>query len=378
MNAPLAPARLHSGAGRRDATHPAWHRGVRRILVIKWSALGDVALATAIMEDLRLAFPDATMHLNTLPAAQALFAADARFERVLAIDVRARGQRLLQAWHWLRAVRAGNYDLLVDLQASDHTRLLIGLLPMLGCRIRQRLGWRGGFPYTLHNAVRTRGLHPIAAMRAMLACAGIEARTTRPLLRVPPALADAALDLLQRHGLTARGFAVFMPGSQAAGWLKRWGADRYAQLGCLLLERGVERIVLIGARDEAEECARIRAAITRSHPGRVVHLDDLHLLQIVSVCARARWIIANDTGIAHVAAACGRPLVVLCGPTDARRVKPLGPQVRALQARDGCLNCYAKTCRHADAPQCLARIEPACVARLLLDDACTATDINIL
>jgi heptosyltransferase-2 len=336
-----------------------------------------VALSTAIMEDLRLAFPDASMHLNTLPAAQALFTADTRFERVLAIDVRARGRRLRQAWRWLRAVRAGRYDLLVDLQASDHTRLLIGLLPMLGCRIRQRLGWRGGFPYTLRNAVHSRELHPIAAMRAMLAGAGIEARTPRPLLRVPPALAAPALDLLERHGLAARHFAVFMPGSQAAGWLKRWGADRYAQLGGLLLDRGVQRIVLIGARDEAEECARIGAAIARSHPGRIVHLDDLHLLQIVSVCARARWIVANDTGIAHIAAAAGRPLVVLCGPTDARRVKPLGPRVRALQARDGCLNCYAKTCRHGDAAQCLARIEPTCVARMLLDGACVATDIAV-
>lgn len=227
------------------------------------------------------------------------------------------------------------------------------------------------------EAVRTREFHPIAAMRAMLACAGIESRTACPVLRVPPALANAALGMLDRHGLVAQRFAVFMPGSQAAGWLKRWGAGRYAQLGGLLLDRGVQHIVLIGARDEAEECARIGAAIARSHPGRIVHLDDLHLLQIVTVCAQARWIVANDTGIAHIAATAGRPLVVLCGPTDARRVKPLGPQVRALQARDGCLNCYAKSCRHGDAPQCLARIEPACVARLLLDGACAATDIAV-
>ena len=39
---------------------------IRRILVLKWSAMGDVIIATALFEDIARAFPDREIHLNTL------------------------------------------------------------------------------------------------------------------------------------------------------------------------------------------------------------------------------------------------------------------------------------------------------------------------
>ncbi len=376
-NDPSDPPGLPSRRCPVASSQPAWHAGVRRILVIKWSALGDVAMASAIMEDLRLAFPDASLDLNTLAPATALFANDARFRHLLVIDTRARTHRLRQAWRWLREVRAGRYDLVVDLQSSDHTRLLVALLPFVGSRIRHRLGWRGRFPYTL-NAAHAAGMaHPAARMRALLASAGIESRTMQPALRVPEPLAQRVRKRLADHGLGAQQFGVFMPGSQAAGWLKRWGVEKFVHLGRLMLDHGVSRIVLLGARDEAVDCRRIARMIATSHPGRVVYLNGLHPLQIIEVGSRSLWLVANDTGIAHVAAACSRPLVVLCGPTDPRRVKPIGPHVHALQARGGCLNCYAKSCRLAAAPQCMARIVPDRVGRMLLDGFQDTSDVVV-
>ena len=40
---------------------------IRRILMIKWSALGDVVISTAMFNDIRNAFPHATIDLHTLP-----------------------------------------------------------------------------------------------------------------------------------------------------------------------------------------------------------------------------------------------------------------------------------------------------------------------
>ena len=67
---------------------------VARILVIKWSALGDMAMATAVFEDIARAYPQATIHLNTLPNLAGLFEHDPRFAEVWAFDMRARGKRL--------------------------------------------------------------------------------------------------------------------------------------------------------------------------------------------------------------------------------------------------------------------------------------------
>ncbi|MBK8183143.1 MAG: hypothetical protein IPK63_09720 [Candidatus Competibacteraceae bacterium] len=52
----------------------------------------------------------------------------------------------------------------------------------------------------------------------------------------------------------------------------------------------------------------------------------------------------------------------ICGPTDPRRVKPLGDNVTAVQADLPCVNCYRKTCSHHS---CMAMLTPSRIWRHL-------------
>ncbi len=339
---------------------------IRRVLVIKWSALGDVAIASAIMEDIRRAFPAATIDLNTLPSAARLFAHDPRFQEIFTIDVREPGKRWRRNIQWLRRVRSANYDLVIDLQRNHHTRILLAILLFTGCRIQHRLGPYGGFPYTIRPGKSDPVSHALVAMRPMLAAAGIPARTQRPMLYASVAELEQARRTLAKHGLRSGNFAVFLPGSQAEGWLKRWGAPRYATLGKLLRARGIDKIAVIGGPEEVEECARIVDSINADGSSAAVNLNGLSLLQIAPTCAGAVCIVANDTGTAHIAAAADRPMLVICGLSDPRRVKPIGAKVRAVQAQLDCINCYGKTCRIAALPVCMAMITPECVVHLLM------------
>lgn len=343
---------------------PCWH-DVRRVLVIKWSALGDVAIATACMDDLRRAFPAAVIHLNTMPPALPFFRDDTRFDDVFAIDVRQHGRKWARTREWMGRVRRGRYDLVVDLQCNDHTRILLSLLACSGHVIRHRWGARGGFPYTLPVARLPRDASSRLQQVTMLQAAGIEVVAQRPVFAVAAAQRHAAQGLLREHGLEGRRFVVFLPGSQAGGWLKRWGVARYVALGVRLLGGGVERVVVVGGPDEVAVCADIVAGIERAVPGAGVDFNMLPLLQVVPVCEQAEHVVANDTGNAHIAAAADRPLTVLCGPTDPRRVKPIGSKVRALQADTACTGCYAKRCRHADEPLCMAALSPEAVAAMV-------------
>jgi heptosyltransferase-2 len=120
----------------------------------------------------------------------------------------------------------------------------------------------------------------------------------------------------------------------------------------------MQKIVLIGGPDEVDVCAEIAQV-----GDYVVNLNgQLQLLDIAPVCAGAAAIIGNDTGTAHFASAAGRPLLVLCGPTNPRRVKPIGPGVVAVQAVLPCINCYAKTCANPDTHACMKAITPEWVA----------------
>ena len=165
----------------------------------------------------------------------------------------------------------------------------------------------------------------------------------RPLLYGSEAHRKRASAILDESGLGDGRFAVFLPGSHAAGLTKRWGVRNYRQLAVLLKSAGLTNVVLLGGRDEAEECA----AIAEGESGYVVNLcGKTQLLELPAIFERAALIVANDTGTAHLAAASNQRMIVICGPTDPRRVKPVGNGVIAIQADLSCKNCYRKTCDH--------------------------------
>lgn len=326
---------------------------IRRILVMKWSAMGDVIIATALFEDIARAFPGREIHLNTLPPWKHLFQDDPRFQQVFSFDLRGREHSYREMWRWLRHVRRMQYDLVIDLQTTDRSRLLLGLLGLSGQRIPYRLGNHPILPYNIAPPRLKQSTHAIDRMRAALRAGGIVARTPRPVLHIPDRNRERAHKLQQTHDLRTGDYAVFFPGCQAAGHLKRWGASRYAALAQRLRDtEGLSKVVLIGAKDEMEECQQIER---ECGPWLVNLCGQTEILDIVPLCEPARLLVANDTGTAHVAAATDRPMVVICGPTDPHRVKPLGDNVVALQADLPCINCYQKDCAHHS---CMPAITP--------------------
>lgn len=336
---------------------------IRRVLVIKWSALGDVVVASAVMEDIARALPHAQIELNTQPNCAGLFAHDPRFAEVWAIDVRSRTNRLANSLAWLRTARAGRYDLVIDLQASDHSRFLLTLLWLSGGAPRIRVGNLGGFPYTHQPAIRKPGGHALPMMQSVLQAIGIPTTTTHPVLHPAPGRAEFVAQLRRQHGLPDRDYVVLLPGAAAAHPLKRWGTQNYAELARRLHAQGVQKIVLIGGPDEVDACAEIATL-----GNWVVNLNgQLQLLDIPLLCAGAAAIVGNDTGTAHFASIADRPLLVLCGPTDPRRVKPIGQRVVAIQAVLPCINCYARTCANPDTHACMKLITPEWVAAHLPD-----------
>lgn len=106
------------------------------------------------------------------------------------------------------------------------------------------------------------------------------------------------------------GFAVIHPFASAAA--KRWPLDRFRDLACVL-ERRMPVSWCAGPEDEL--------------PG-AVRIPDLY--RLACWLARARLYIGNDSGISHLAAAVGTPVVALFGPTDPAVWAPRGPLVRVV------------------------------------------------
>ena len=335
------------------AVHLPTRDDIRRILIMKWSALGDIAVTTAVMEDVHRAFPHAEIHLNTLPPWDKLFEDDPRFSKLIAIPLRRQG--FTNSLRWLREIRRGHYDLIIDFQSNDRSRILLTLLKLSGARVPYLLGNQVRFPYDLGAPPLPKATHAVTRLRGNIASGGIPAVTMLPVFHIPPRNRERAAQLLRANGLEGKRFAVFLPGCQAAGYLKRWGAIRYGALAVYLRDAGYDNVVLLGAQDEMEECQRIQEMCGEW----VVNLcGQTEVMDLIPLCEQAACIVANDTGTAHVTAAAGVPMVVFFGATDPRRARPIGDHVVTLQAEIYCINCYRKHCTHHS---CVELVSPEAV-----------------
>ncbi len=333
---------------------------IRRILVMKWSAIGDVVIASAMFEDIFRAFPGREIDLNTMPPCDGFFECDPRFQQVLSVDLRKSERGPRGVYRWLRCVRAGRYDLIIDLQSNDRSRLLLALLQLSGAGVRYRLGNHARFPYNFAPAELPLRIHAFDRLRETLRAGGLPALTARPVLHSGPRSRQRARELMADNGLVSGRYVVFMPGCEARGSIKRWGAENYIALAIHMRQLcWVDKIAVIGASDEAQECEQIFRACGTMVANLCCRTE---LLDIIAIVEGARCVVSNDTGTAHLASAAARPMVVVCGPTDPRRVKPVGDNAAALQAAIYCVNCYRKTCSHHS---CMALITPEMViARL--------------
>jgi len=133
-----------------------------------------------------------------------------------------------------------------------------------------------------------------------------------------------------------RPYVVLVPGANN-GSAKRWPAPYWAALGRrLAAERGL-RIVIAGARSEqplADEVARGMDCAPTVAAGQT-SVDEL-----IQLLVGAELVVAGDTGPLHVAAALGRPVVGIYGPTDPANTGPLGPFTRVLRLDLPCSPCY--------------------------------------
>ncbi len=114
------------------------------------------------------------------------------------------------------------------------------------------------------------------------------------------------------------------PGS--GGREKCWPAERYAALIEALADKGLEPVVTFGPADE-----EIRSRVAPRIEGSGVRIvDDLNLASLSVLLARCAVLIGNDSGVTHLAAALGIPVVALFGPTDPAVWGPRGKQVRIM------------------------------------------------
>jgi heptosyltransferase-1 len=301
-----------------------------RVLIIRTGAMGDVLHAMPAVAAMRLRHPDWWIGWAIEPRWRSLLEGNAKttptmplVDRIHDVPTREWNRRpvslttLQEILALRREMQAGQYDLCVDMQGLFRSAVvgrLADAMDFVGSALPRE--WPSRWLY--RRVIATTAPHVIDKGCELLGGALREPLTAAKVSLPVDADAERWCDELL-CGISsdpAQRFAFLAP---TAGWgAKRWPTEHYGALAAELARDGIIPLINV-----AEPNDPVAAEVVRLSGGAARRVD-CNLACLTALLRRITVVIAGDTGPLHLAAALGRPVVGLFGPTDPRRTGPYG------------------------------------------------------
>lgn len=291
-----------------------------RILLVQLADIGDLVLATPAMVALREAKPDSRIDL--LASRHAVdIVPPGLIDNVIAIDKGKHNatRALLSPSNIarLRRLRHVNYDTLIFFH---HFTLRAGLIKFrLIAKVsgaRRIIGLRNEHAGFLTDALADKGFgvkHEAQYWLDLVSLAGASSKT-RPA-QVHSEHSEAIASTMEE--LNEGPIVVMHAGSGGYSQARRWSPIRFAEVADQLRSRFKTHIVLVGqSGDDSPEAARLMDFEVLDLVGKTT------LPQLADVLRRADLFIGADSGVMHLAAAAGTPVVSIFGPSNHEAWKP--------------------------------------------------------
>lgn len=285
---------------------PGSVQGLRRIVIIRLSSLGDVLLTTPILRLIRQHCPEAQLHFVVKAIYADLVRAHPCIDRVVCVED---GQALSAV---LQPLRQTQYDLVLDLHRTLRSRLLYH-----GLWARHKLSYS-------KRTVRRALLVSLGwnALRAMTPVPELYAAPLRrlgmqtPLSGLEMHLMPGSTEAVQAHletvcpWATQRPLLALAPGARWS--TKQWPVARFAAVAEALASSQGAGVVVLGGTEDAPLATALCQQLS------VPVLDStgtLSLMQTAALLQRCRLLLSNDSGLMHMATALHVPVVAIFGPT---------------------------------------------------------------
>lgn len=326
---------------------------VRRILIIKLSAIGDILHALPVSSALGEAYPEVELYWAVEEPFKTLLEGNPYVKGVLTFpklnsklfrSAAARRDYLRR----LRDLKSRQFDLVLDLQGLTKSALI-----SRAAKAKVRLGyhWQRELAKHVNEAVprRPESVHIVEQYLDVARFIGANpAKVTFPFY-VSEDDDRAVRALLAEEGVDpALPFVSINPASALA--IKQWGAERYAGLINALHAKGVPSALVTADKAVAEAVAQRTTVPFANLVGKTT------LKQLGAVLRFSAAHICGDTGSGHLATAMERPVVSLIGPTDPDRACPFGQRANVIAHREACSpSCTWHHCAYPH-PRCMEAI----------------------
>lgn len=303
---------------------------MKKYLLIRLGAIGDIVLVTAAIEAISQTEPDSQIDLVCKARFAGLLKGHPKLANVYGFDETGRHKGLRGSLLFIHSLSGNKYNVIIDLQNNPRSRM-ITLCLNAGKKIhwskdtmrRRMLVWGQGRGKTYKTVIQ----RYLAAVEK----AGIKQPEAKPKLYP---VADDSIKLPQG------GFIAIAPG---AHWpTKRWTG--YASL-IAKMQNAYFKIVIVGDKSDKSIADEITAVAGVEITNLCGLLD---LAQLTYVLSKAKLLVTNDTGAMHIAEAAGTPVVAIFGPTVKQfGFAPWRKESRVIETELDCRPCAlhgSKTC----------------------------------
>ncbi len=331
----------------------------RRVLIVLLGAIGDVVRALPLLGRIRRAWPDAHIAWAVEPKSAPILERHPWLDEVIIHD---RSHAPFGFAPFLKSVRAGHFDLVLDLQ-----RHLKSGVTSWASGAPERIGFAAANTKEFNHLFSNRHIEAQPPMRLKL----LQYQAFGDALELAPAQIEFGLRATDDEAARARAMLNDAPRPLLGVFLgSSWPSRVYFPESVAAVIRALATAangtaplfpVLLGGADDsplAAEVMRNLQGVRALNLAGVTRLRDL--IAIFPECAAA---FGPDSGPMHIAAAVGCPVVSLWGATAAERSAPWGFADFAISAEIPCHPCYLRECPIGR--ECMRRIAPEDVAAIV-------------
>jgi heptosyltransferase-2 len=275
-----------------------------KILLIRFSSLGDLILLTALIDAIGEALPDLELHLATKEIYSELFEGSERVDRIHPIPEDAGIADLLDL---RKRLSVEGFDIIIDAHNVLRSNLLYRTLR---ARRKVQLGKDQVRKLSLIRTGRdlygdNQSMH--GRYLGLLRQLGEPASSVPTRLEPDVEACARAVSFLDDENLARRRFVAIAPGAR---WeTKRWQPASFGLLAQELADCGLG-VLMIGDRSEMELCRTVAGGC-----GAAVACGRLSLMETAAALREASVLVTNDSAPLHLSEAVGTPVVALFGPT---------------------------------------------------------------
>ncbi len=303
-----------------------------RLLVIKPRAIGDVLLSTPVLKNLKSAYPGLQIDFLCERFASDVIRGNPSVHEVITFN--KKNDSTLSV---IRQVRKRSYDIVIDLFANPRTAMITR---WSGAKHRIGFPFRGRkYAYTILVPPRGGEVHNVDFNLDVLRYFNIPIIDSNPDFYLNETDRAAAQNWINVQGLTARTIVGINP---SGGWYtKKWNKEAYALLADRIAERENTAVLFFWGPGELQDVEVIRS--TMKHPSSIIPKTTLK--EMGAFLDRCSYLVSNDSGPMHIAAALGVPTLGIYGPTNPHLQGPYGAKNRWVRDESlDCLECNLTEC----------------------------------